>query len=187
MNTGNNKSVLRGWGRVAGLWLIAAGWSVSTCSMQAQTEDGVKAAFIYNFAKFVEWPAAAFASPASPLTVGFIGGGGLADSFEQNSKGKNANGRDFVVKRLSGVAEVEQCQMIYIADAAQVDAVTAALKGKAVLIVGDPENLLDSGGAIRFIKEGAKVVFDLNLTAAAQAGLKVDPKIQKAARTVRGG
>lgn len=187
MNTGNNKSVLRPW-RCAGWLLVIAGfWSASTCAIQAQTEEGIKAAFIYNFAKFVEWPATAFATPTAPVTIGFIGGSALADVFEENAKGKNANGRDFVIKRLTNASGAEQCQIVYVADASQLGALSGALKGKPVLLVGEPENILESGGAIRFIKEGAKVVFDLNLASAGAAGLKVDPKIQKAARTVKGG
>ena len=187
MNTGNTKSALGLW-RCAGWWLLFAGvWSASTCALQAQTEEGIKAAFIYNFAKFIEWPAAPFASPTAPVTVGFVGGSALADSFEQNTKGKNANGRDFVIKRLSGASGAEQCQIVYVADASQVGALTDALKGKPVLLIGEPEAILESGGAIRFIKEGAKVVFDLNLASVGTAGLKVDAKIQKAARTVKGG
>jgi hypothetical protein len=153
----------------------------------AQSEEGMKAAFLYNFAKFTEWPSGAFASPSAPINVGFIGAGSLADTFEQNTKGKNANGRDFVIKKLGGAAGAEECQIVYVANAGQVGAVTSALKGKPVLIVGDPASLLDSGGMVRFASDGTKVVFDLNLASVNGAGLKLDPKLSKIARNIKGG
>jgi len=187
MKSGNFKPVPALWLWSRRLGLFASLWLGGAHLLQAQTEEGIKAAFIYNFSKFIEWPATAYASPSAPVTIGFVGGSALADLFEENSKGKNANGRDFVIKRLSGVAGAEECQIVYVAEAGQINAVLGALKGKPTLVVGEAENLLDSGGAIRFIKEGAKVVFDLNLATATAAGLKVDPKLQKAARTVKGG
>ena len=187
MSIGNSELLLRRRCSPACLWLLLALSFLGVGTLRAQTEEGIKAAFIYNFAKFVEWPASAFGTPSAPVTIGFVGGGALADIFEQNSKGKNANGRDLLVKRLSDAAGTDQCQIVYVADAGQLGAVSAALKGKPVLMVGEPETLLETGGAVRFVKDGTKVVFDLNLASAAAVGLKVDPKIQKAARTVRGG
>lgn len=154
---------------------------------QAQSEDGVKCAFLFNFAKFTEWPATAFKSPSAPVAIGFVGGGALAQTFEQAVRGKNANGRDFVVTQVTSASSAGDCQMIYVADAGQAAAVLAAIKGKPVLAIGDVDNLLETGGMIRFVRDGAKIVFDLNLEAAAAAGLKLDAKLGKIARTVKGG
>jgi hypothetical protein len=177
---------LRAPGTVVLAFVLFLGLGVSNRVM-AQSESGIKAAFLYNFAKFTEWPAGAFASPAAPINVGFIGAGALAETFEQNTRGKNANGRDFVVKKLNGAAGAEDCQIVYVAEAGQVGAVTAALKGKPVLIVGEPSSLLDHGGMIRFVADGAKIVFDVNLTSVNGAGLKLDPKLSKIARNIKGG
>lgn len=154
--------------------------------LQAQTEDGIKAAFVYNFAKFTEWPAGAFADGSAPIIVGFVGAASLADIFEKNVVGKNANGRDFVIKKLSDAAGVEKCQIVYVTSSSQVGAVVAALKSKPVLIVGEGEEILSTGGSIRLFKDGTKIAFDLNLTAIAAVGLKVDPKLQKTAHSVKG-
>ena len=150
----------------------------------AQSEDAVKAAFLYNFAKFVEWPAAAFADGNAPLVVAFVGGGTLADTFEQNVKGKNANGREFSIKKLSAAAGSETAQIVVIADAAQGGATTGAAKGKPILVVADVDG---ATAAIHFVKDGAKMGFELDLDVAKSAGLKVDPKLQKVAKSVKGG
>ncbi len=166
------------WLAVALLGLAAAAKAL------AQNEDAVKAAFVYNFAKFVEWPAAAFSDASAPITVAFVGAGSLADTFEQNVKGKNANGREFSIKRLPAAAGAEAAQIVVVGDAGQSGAVLGAVKGKPVLTIGDLDGF---NGAIRFVKDGAKIGFELDLDAAKGAGLKVDPKLQKVAKSVKGG
>jgi hypothetical protein len=153
----------------------------------AQSEDGIKAAFLYNFAKFTEWPASAFAGDSAPVTVGFVGADSLADKFEQNVAGKNANGRDFSVKRLTGAAGVESCQIVYVGDAGQTAAVIAAAKGKPVLTIGSDDGFLSGGGMINFMKDGGKVGFDMDLTGVNAAGLKIDSKLRQVAHNVKGG
>lgn len=153
----------------------------------AQSEDGVKAAFLYNFAKFTEWPAAAFADASAKISIGFVGGGALADTFSQAITGKNANGREFDVKKLGGAAEAGSCHIVFVSDASQAGAVVSATKGKPVLTVGEGEGFTGAGGMIGFVKDGAKVVFELNLEPAGAAGLKVDAKLKSVAKSVKGG
>ena len=131
-----------------GLFLsIAVFFLFAASSAVAQSEEGIRAAFIYNFAKFTEWPDKTFASDSTPITIGFVGADSLADTFEKNVQGKNARGRDIAVKRLSGAA----------------------------------------GGMIKFVKDGAKVTFDLDITAVSAVQLKLDDKLRAIARTVKGG
>ena len=153
----------------------------------AQSEAGVKTAFLYNFAKFTEWPASAFAGDSAPITVGFVGADSLADTFEKNVTGKNANGRDFAVKKLSGAAGVESCQIVFVGDASQAAAVVAATKGKPVLLVGDSGGFAAAGGMITFVVTDGKVSFDLDLGAINAGGLKLDAKLRQVARNVKGG
>jgi hypothetical protein len=153
----------------------------------AQSEDGVKAAFLYNFAKFTEWPGAAFADASAKITVGFVGGTALADTFSQAITGKNANGREFDVKKLGGAADATGCHIVFVGDAGQAGAVVVATKGKPVLTVGEGDSFTGAGGMIGFIKDGAKVVFELNLEPAGAAGLKVDAKLKGVAKSVKGG
>lgn len=167
---------------VCGLFLVATAMPAA-----AQSEEGIKAAFLYNYAKYTEWPAKAFADGNSPITVGFVGADSLADTFEKNVTGKNANGRDFAVKKLSGAAGAESCQIVFIGDSSQNAAVLGALKGKSVLTVGDGEQFTESGGMIKFIKDGAKITFDLYLDTAGAVGLKLDQKLRQIARNVKGG
>ena len=183
-----NLKTPRGFSRRVKALLAAACFAVAaSCPAFAQSADGIKAAFVYNFAKFAEWPAGAFAGDSAPLTVGFIGADALADGFEKNVTGKNANGRDFAVKKLSGVAGVGSCQIVFVGDASQAAAVIAAAKGKPVLTVGDSDGFTTAGGMITFVDNGGKVGFDLDLNVVNAAGLKLDSKLQHIARNVKGG
>jgi YfiR/HmsC-like len=151
--------------------------------LHAQSEEGVKCALLYNFAKFVTWPEKAFEAPASPISVGFVGSIGFASAFGQAIKGKNAAGRDFVVKALTGPEGAQECQIVYIADAAQIPPIVSALKGKPVLIVGDDASLLAAGGIIRFFNDAGKVAFEVNLAAAKAADLQLAPKLLSIAKS----
>ena len=174
--------------RWIGLLLAGCGFCLAfTHTASAQSEDGIKAAFIYNFAKFTNWPAKAFADANAPINVGFVAADSMADLFEKNVTGKNANGRDFAVKRLSGSAGAESCQIVYIGDGQQAAAVIAAAKGKPILTVGNSDAFAGAGGMVNFIKDGAKIKFDLDLGATSSAELKLDEKIRQLARNVKGG
>lgn len=166
------------------VWLWA--W-LAVPSACAQSEDGIKCAFIYNFAKLTEWPGSAFQSASAKIVVGFVGGGGLADAFSQAITGKNAGGREFEVKKLTGGADAAGCHIVVVADESQAGAVIGAAKGKPVLTVGDGTGFTGAGGMIGFLKDGAKVLFELNLEPVNAAGLKIDAKLKGVAKSVKGG
>lgn len=177
----------RGWRWTGRLLLFVGCFMATAIPALAQTEEGIKAAFIYNFAKFTVWPDTAFAGSAAPITVGFVGADSLADTFEKNVVGKNANGRDFAVKRFASAAGTENCQLVFVADAAQIASVLGATKGKAILTLGDSDSFGAAGGMVRFVKDGAKVSFDLDLTAINAAQLQLNAKLQSIAHSVKGG
>jgi hypothetical protein len=184
----NSNILFRRFSRLAKLILAAVILASAAIGPAfAQSEAGVKTAFIYNFAKFTEWPASAFAGDSAPITVGFVGADSLADTFEKNVTGKNANGRDFAVKKLSGAAGVDGCQIVFVGDASQASAVIGALKGKPVLQVGDSAGFAAAGGMITFVVTDGKVSFDLDLGAINAGGLKLNDKLRQVARNVKGG
>lgn len=167
--------------------ILALGFLSSAApALHAQSEEAVKSAFLYNFAKLVTWPAKSFPKPNTPITIGFLGGSSLADTFEQAVKGRNVAGRDIVVVRLTGTAGSEACQIVYVADASQAAGVTTALKGSPVLLVGESEGFLEAGGIIRFFKDGPKIAFEINLVAAKTSSLEFNPKLLGIAKSVKG-
>jgi len=154
---------------------------LGAATARAQSEEGVKAAFLYNFAKFTEWPAASFSDASAHIVVAFIGSDSLADTFEKNVSGKNVNGREFTVKKLSSAAGAEMCHIVFVAKRE----LPAELKSKPVLTIGDGDAFASGGGCISFVMDGPKVAFVLNLKAVKGASLKTDPKLEKVAKSVQ--
>jgi len=160
---------------------------LATASVRAQSEDTLKSQFILNFARFTTWPSTAFASPSSPLVVGFVGAPELADVFEKLATGKNINGRELKAKKFDSAAALdESCHVVVTAPGSVGRAVAAKVKGKHVLLVGQDSGFLEAGGIINLIVDGGKISFELNLAPARAASLELDPKLKTLAKSVKG-
>jgi hypothetical protein len=153
----------------------------------AQSQDDVTVAFLYNFARFIEWPPGSFTSGEAPFTVGFVGRPALAEKFARAVQGKNVGGREFNIRNLDDVSGATACQMVFIGEEGQTSAVLAAINGKPVLCVGEGEAFLAAGGMIALSRAGARLVFDVNPGAITAATLSPGEKLTKAARSVKGG
>jgi hypothetical protein len=142
-------------------------------------EYQIKAAFIYNFVQFVEWPASAFESDASPITIAILGSNPFGDELERVVQGKTVNGRSLAVRYFSRIEEVNQCQVLFVdsSDQSFLAALHDKLKDKNVLSIGEAEQFLWTGGVIRFYSEDNKVRFEVNQEAAEQARLKISSKL----------
>lgn len=161
------------------LWLLAP-------LARADSEYDVKAAYLVNFAKLVEWPAAAFAGGKGALIIGVVGRGGAGDELARTISGASANGRPIEVRRVSAgdAGALAACQVLFVTESERADAVIAAVQGRPVLIVGEAEGFAHRGGAIGFVKDGGTVKFEANPKAAARNGLTVSAKLLRVARTV---
>lgn len=153
----------------------------------AQSQDDVTVAFLYNFARFVDWPATAYSGNDAPFVVGFVGRPALADKFAQAVQGKNVNGREIATRKFATGGEAANCQILFVGNAADTAATLAAIKGQPILCVGEGPEFLSAGGMISFSRDGPRLVFDVNLTAITSNSLKPADKLTKAARSVKGG
>ncbi len=150
-------------------------------------EYQVKVAFLYNFAKFVEWPPHLFGDPAAPFTLGILGNDPFCEALERTLQGKSVNGRSIAVRRLRAAEPIHGVQILFISPSVGRDLprVLAALKGVPVLTVGDRDRFAREGGIINFRIEENKVRFEINLDAAERAGLKVSSKLLTVAHVIR--
>lgn len=147
-------------------------------------EDDVKAAYLFNFTKFVEWPSGAFSGTSDPLKVCVAGDEALRHAVERAVTGERVGGRP-----LKYVApppdDAAGCHMLYLGRGATDRASLIATAAKhPILIVGDSPQFLQLGGAIAFVIEERRVRFDIDPAAAARAGLKVSSKLLRVARHV---
>src|SRR3954452_12923402 len=131
-------------------------------------EYAVKAAFIYNFAQFTQWPAEAFASPDSVFVIGLLGDDPFDGALDKAVAGKTVSGHPMTVKRVTNVAEAGGCAVLFIpvTQEGRVTDVLNAVVEKPVLTVGETDNFPWSGGVIRFVTEDNKVRFEINPEAA---------------------
>src|SRR5438309_6240970 len=157
---------------------------------QAQTsnEYQIKAAFLYNFAKFVEWPAEAFSEGNGSLIVGIVGEDPFGSAIDQTINGKTVNGRQLVITRLKWGQNLRACHILFISSSEhnRLGQILESLRGASVLTVGEAAQFSQQGGIIKFIMEENKLRFEINAEAAAGAGLKVSSKLLALAKTVRG-
>ena len=153
------------------------------------SEEQVKAAFLINFPKYVDWPSNAFAEANSPIVVAVFGETALDKDLQKMIKGKVIMGRPLLFRRVTATEEsTSGCHVLFI-DAATVQRtpdILSKLNGISVLTVGDSDNFLDSGGVIRFARRDRKVRLEVNLAAADQAHLKISSKLLSVADVVRG-
>lgn len=154
---------------------------------EAPREYQLKAAFIYNFVQFVDWPASAFPSAQSPVVLATVGADPFQGALDQAAAGKSAGRRPLLVKHFAQAADVNRCQLLFIA-AGQEDQLAAArtrLGDAPVLTVGESEEFIRAGGMIRFYQEDNRLRFEINPSAAHKAGLRISSRLLKLAK-IRG-
>jgi hypothetical protein len=169
----------------ATLALAAVAATAVPANPQGATADEVKAAFLFNFVKFVEWPIDAAPSNAA-LVVGVLGSDGIEESLRITVRGKAINGRPLAVKRLAGVDDVTNVHLLYVGmrEKGRVGDLLRRVDGISVLTVSDADRFCQSGGVIGLLMEDNRVRFDVNLDAADRGRLKVSSKLLALARTV---
>jgi len=155
----------------------------------ASSEYQVKAAFLFHFAQFVEWPAETFKDTASPVTYCTVGEDPFRGALEAGLSGKTIEGRPVRVAHFKQAQEIQGCQIVFLGAAEKkfVSATLANLKASPVLTVGESENFAQQGGMIGFFLEDNKVRFEINLGAAEGAKLKISARLLTLAKTVLGG
>jgi len=159
---------------------------LSVCaSAEPSREYQLKAAFIYNFAQFVEWPSDTFAGSDVPLVIGIVGDDPFDGSLEQTLNGKTAGGHSLKVTKLGSNPKEEDlraCNILFVAGGADSDRTLQAVRGSAVLTVGESEAVVSAGGVIRLYVEGNKIRFEISPKAAKAAKLNVSAKLLKLAK-----
>ena len=154
----------------------------------AVPEYQIKAAFLYNVVKFVEWPAAAFSATADPFVVGVLGDDPFGEHLDRILKGKRIDGRPLVVNRFGRVPDTQTCHVLFVSASAkkQWREIFQLLADRSVLTVGDVRGFRDSGGMIGLTTEGNRLTFEVDLAAANRAHLSVSSQLLRLAATVNG-
>jgi hypothetical protein len=152
----------------------------------AAGEYQVKAAFLFNFAKFVEWPPTSFPDASAPLRICVFGRDPFGEELRNITSEKTVNGRKLEVNQVVDLQLARTCHIIFIAssETAQLKRILESLRGTNALTVSDAKGFTEQGGMINFVLENDRVQFEVNRKAAEQAGLKISSKLLSVAKVV---
>jgi hypothetical protein len=164
------------------------GASVSSAEEPLPTEYQVKAAFLVNFPKYVDWPAEAFAETGSPIVIAVLGESKVIEEIQKVIAGRTVNGRQIVLKRLAAGEESGVCHVLFVSAAEQQHSpdLLAKLKDASILTVGESDDFLESGGIINLAHRDQKIALEVNLAAADKARIKISSKLLGVASVVKG-
>ncbi|MHB1025145.1 MAG: YfiR family protein [Desulfobacteria bacterium] len=154
-------------------------------------ESEVKAVFVLNFIKFVEWPASAFLSPEDPIVLSLLGND-PTEAVLASLDGMKASGRRVVVRKVPSLSALGRCHVLYVGRSVkkELPAILAVVQRRPVLTIADFEEFPGRGGTIGIIRQDDRVGFEINEEAARKAGLKVNAKLLylgKRTRALQGG
>jgi hypothetical protein len=183
--------------RRLGILIVVLGMTLNwTSAADAQAGDGsesseylIKAGFIYNFAKFVEWPANAFAQADSPIVIGVLGTDPFGNTLDRIVEDKKVGTRGFVVRRYKwnkDLKELKECKILFVSvsERAHIDEIVDGVKGLPILTVGETPGFAERGGVIRFTLEDNRVRFEVNVEAAHQADLNISSRLLTLAKII---
>jgi hypothetical protein len=169
---------------VAAVWVLGG-----VLSLQAQqvkpTEYQVKAAYLYNFGRFIDWPASA--APSDSFTICVLGKDPFGPALNAVLADAAIAGKSVLGKRISTPQEAKNCRVLFISSSEdnQLKQILGVLGDASILTVSDLPQFAQRGGMVQFILEGDKVRFEVNLATAERAGLSLSSQLLKVAVNVR--
>ena len=173
--------------RVGLAMILAASLGGAAARGQAVDEYQLKAAFVFNFAKFVEWPPETFSGPRDPIVICILGANPFGDALRQAVNGKAVEDRKPVVRQISEVRQAGGCQILFISSSERkrLRAVLAEIKSSGILTVGDTGNFAAEGGVINLKLEDGRIRLQVNVEAADRQGLRISSKLLSLAQIVK--
>jgi len=154
-------------------------------AQSGQSEYAVKGAFLYNFAKFVQWPSSAFSESSSPIVIGIFGRDPSNGEIEATIGSRTLEDRKVIVRVVSSVRDTSGVQILFV-PASSMSRVTelSQLRNRPTLIVGETEDFARRYGYVGFIPDGTRLAFEINASAARASGLMISSKLLRLARWV---
>ena len=168
-------------GLLAALLLaLAAGWPGSArASPEVGSEYQTKAAQIYSFTKFIDWPPKKFPSAESPFVIGVYGADDITDFLRESFQTRRIKDRPVEIRHLTNKAELPGCHIVFVSrsERDRLGPVLYEMRHENILSVGESENFLKSGGVINFLNVDGATRFQINFSAASRESLKVSSKL----------
>jgi hypothetical protein len=153
------------------------------------TESQIQAVFLFNFARFVQWPEGAFAAGDAPFHICILGTDPFGRDLDEVVAGETVGGHPMAVRRLDQADDVGGCHIAYVdsTDAGRFRAALAAVQDHPTLLVSDLDRAAEQGAIIQFHRDGNRVRLRINLAAARSAGLTISSKLLRPATVINAG
>lgn len=176
-------------GSTATKLLLAFSCLVFTFQLHAQNsrEYNIKAVFLYNFTRFIDWPPNSFRSADAPFVIGILGDDPFHSAIDEAVAGEKAKGHSIIVQRYQNVQDIKNCHILFISnnEAGRLREILQALSNKNILTVSDIPEFATTGGIIRFMTKENKIKLQINLPASKDADLNISSKLLQLAEIVR--
>jgi hypothetical protein len=174
--------------RVLAVVLAVAAGGPLRAQPRAAGEYEIKAAFLYNFARYVEWPPGKLPAAGEDFVVTVLGEDPFGEALDA-IRDRTIHDRKLAVRRVARVEDVGESQILFISrsEADDLPRILQRLEAAPILTVGETAQFAERGGMIRFRREGERIGFDINVTSTERAGLRVSSQLLKLARIVGPG
>jgi hypothetical protein len=175
------------------LCLAALALSFAPEKVHAQSdvskEYQIKAAFVFHFTQFVEWPAASFTNADVPFCIGVLGENPFGGALDDTVKGETVANHKIVVQYSRRVADLKNCQIVFVcqSEKTRLPRILGELDGKNLLTVGECDGFAQRGGVMNLYLEDGKVHFEINPDAAGRKELKISSQLFRLGKIVRTG
>ena len=171
---------------VLALTMSFAGPARLSAQNAIQREYEIKAAYLYNFINYIDWPADTLPPAGGNITIGIVGESPFGSAFDA-LEGKQIKGHTLTVKSVESAKDLESCQIVFVcaSEKNRIAEIIGQLKDSRILTVGEIDGFAAQGGIINFISEHNKVRFEINLDAAKRLGLTISSELLKLARLVK--
>lgn len=176
--------------RAAGFFVAASLAGLLVCNAASTQSDPseyqVKAAFLFNFTKFVEWPEGSFEDLQAPIVLGILGDDPFGDDLDRIIAGQKVQGRSLVIRRERWGDDLRRCHVLFVSASEHEHSsrILGSVQSAGVLTVSDTDGFAEAGGVIEFVIEQNRVRFIVNLDAATQDRLRLSAKLLALARVV---
>jgi len=161
----------------------------SVGQVQTASEYQVEAAYLYNFAKFTEWPKQSLPDGPSPLVIGAAGGDSeFLEVLRRTVAGKTIGTHPVAVKRVSSLDEMKSCHLVFFrsSDRKRTQSAIAGLGQASVLLVGMEQTFLQQGGMITLVLENGRIRFEVDQASLDRANIRLSPNLLTLAKTDQG-
>jgi len=179
------------WRRGVLLLMAEMVWVLSATPASAQTarapEYSLKAAYLFNFTQFIEWPSNCFVSAEAPIIIGVLGEDPFGGALDQAIRDKTLRGRPFEIRRSRRLGDLGGCHMVFVcaSEAKRVPEILAANNKKSVVTISDLDRFGEQGGIIGFYTENNRLRFQINVGAAERAGIKISSQLLRLGTIIR--